>query len=206
MIKRISIISTAVLAALLIAGMAWATPDDLSSSSSSTTSTTLVQNATAPLQTATGSQTYEAEAAGRVTVDQSGASLSISKVTANANWVSEIEMASGREVEVKFVNGTERIDFQAELEDGLVKTRIRVRALDSSTDDISSDDSSDDSNDDSVNDSDDSSDDSYDSDDDSSDDSNGSDDDSSDDNSSDRSQDESSGRSDDDGGNNSHDD
>ena len=51
MIKRISIISTAVLAALLVAGLAWATPDDSPSSSSSTTSTTVVQNA------ATGSQT-----------------------------------------------------------------------------------------------------------------------------------------------------
>ena len=139
MIKRISIISTAVLAALLIAGLAGATPDDSTSSSSSTTSTTLVQSAAPGSPAATGSETYDAGAAGQVTVDQSGASLSVSNVAANSDWVSETEVASGREVEVKFVNGTERIDFQAELEDGLVKTRVRVRAQDGSTDDNSTD-------------------------------------------------------------------
>jgi hypothetical protein len=140
MIKRISIISTAVLAALLIAGLAWATPDDSTSSSSSTTSTTLVQSAAPGSPAATGSETYDAGAAGQVTVDQSGASLSVSNVAANSGWVSEVEIATGREVEVKFVNGTERIDFRAELEDGLVKTRVRVRAQDGSTDDNSTDD------------------------------------------------------------------
>jgi len=141
MIKRVSIISTAVLAALLIAGLAWATPDDSSSSSSSTTSTTLVQSANLSSPASAGSETYEAGAAGQVTVDQSGASLSVSNVAANTDWVSEVEIASGREVEVKFVNGTERIDFQAELEDGVVKTRVRTRALDGSADDGSTDES-----------------------------------------------------------------
>jgi hypothetical protein len=139
MIKRISIISIAVLATLLIAGLASATPDDSSSSTSSTTSTTQVSTA-AGSQTATGNETYEAGAAGQVTVDQSGASLSISNVAANADWTPEVEMASGREVEVKFVNGAERIDFQAEIEEGIVKTRVRTRTLDSSTDDSSDDD------------------------------------------------------------------
>ncbi len=140
MIKRISIISTAVLAVLLVAGLAWATPDDSTSSSSSTTSTTVAQSAATPSQTAIGSETYDAGAAGQVTVDRTEASLSVGNVAAGRGWVSEVEKGSGREVEVKFVNGTERIDFQAELEDGLVKTRVRVRALDGSTDDSSSDD------------------------------------------------------------------
>lgn len=140
MIKRISIISTAVLATLLVAGFAWATPDDSSSSASSTTSTTLAASTVAGSQEATGSETHEAGAAGLVTVEQSGASLSISSVAANPDWVSETEIASGREVEVKFVNGNERIDFQAEIEDGTVKTRVRTRTLDSSTDDSSDDD------------------------------------------------------------------
>lgn len=140
MIKRISIISTAVLAALLIAGLAWATPDDSPSSSSSTTSTTAVQNAVTGSQTAIGSETFQAGAAGQVTIDRTAASLSVGNVAANSGWVSEVEVANGLEVEVKFVNGTERIDLQAELEDGLVKTRVRVRALDGSHDDSSSDD------------------------------------------------------------------
>jgi hypothetical protein len=132
MIKRISVISTAVLAALLFAGLAWATPDDsTSSSSTSTTSTTAAQASGA----GTGTQTYQADAAGLVTVDQAGASLSISEVTPNSGWSSEVESGTGREVEVKFVNGNQRIDFQAELEDGSVKTRVRSRPLDESGND-----------------------------------------------------------------------
>lgn len=143
MIKRISIISTAVLAALLVAGFAWATPDVSSSSASSTTSTTSTTPAASTVagsQVATGSETHEAGAAGLVTVEQSGASLSVSNVAANPDWVSETEVASGREVEVKFVNGNQRIDFQAEIEDGTVKSRVKTRTLDGSTDDSSDED------------------------------------------------------------------
>lgn len=144
MIKRISIISTAVLAALLVAGLAWATPDHSSSSApstTSTTSTTLAASTVNGSQMAIGSETYEAGAAGLVTVEQSGASLSISEVAANTDWTPEVETSSGREVEVKFVSGNERIDFQAELEDGTVKTRVRIRTLESTTEDRSDDDS-----------------------------------------------------------------
>ena len=140
MIKGISILSTAVLAALLIAGLAWATPDDSSSSASSTTSTTAAASTAAVSQSAIANVTYEAGAAGLVTVEQSGASLSISQVAANTDWTPEVEMASGREVEVKFVNGNQRIDFHAELEDGMVKTRVRTRTLDSSINDSPDDD------------------------------------------------------------------
>jgi len=141
MIKRLSVISTAVLVALLISGLAWASSDDSSSSSTTSTSTTLVPSAAAGAQTATGSETYDAGAAGQVTVDQSGASLSIGNVAANTDWTHEVEVASGREVEVKFLKGNERIDFHAELEDGVVKTRVRTRTLDGSAQDGSGDDS-----------------------------------------------------------------
>jgi hypothetical protein len=163
MIKRISIISTAVLATLLIAGLAWATPDNSLGSPTTTTSTSLAAGpATGAQAAATG--TYDAGVAGQVTVDQSGISLSVGNVAANPGWAPEVEMASGRDVEVKFVNGNERIDFQAELEDGVVKTRVRVGVLDASagtSGTVGSDDSRDDSSDDSVSDrSDDSNDDS----------------------------------------------
>jgi len=137
MIKRLSIFSTAVLAAMLIAGLASASSDDMSSSSSSTsTSTTLVQGA------ATGSQTYDAGTAGQVTVNQSGASLSVASVAAGTDWTPQVEKANGQEVEVQFVNGIERIGFQAELEDGVVKTRVRAEMADDSKDDDSDYDSS----------------------------------------------------------------
>ncbi len=54
-------------------------------------------------------------------------------MNANPTWVFEIEQGSGTEIEVKFVNGATRIDFNAELEDGAVRVRVGVRADDSST-------------------------------------------------------------------------
>jgi hypothetical protein len=138
-----------------------------------------------------------------VTVDQSGISLSVGNVAANPGWAPEVEMASGRDVEVKFVNGNERIDFQAELEDGVVKTRVRVGVLDASagtSGTVGSDDSRDDSSDDSVSDrSDDSNDDSGMDDSIDSSDTDDSDDDSSRSHAEDDSDDNSSGRSHDDG-------
>jgi hypothetical protein len=202
MIKRISIISTAVLATLLIAGLAWATPDNSLGSPTTTTSTSLAAGpATGAQAAATG--TYDAGVAGQVTVDQSGISLSVGNVAANPGWAPEVEMASGRDVEVKFVNGNERIDFQAELEDGVVKTRVRVGVLDASagtSGTVGSDDSRDDSSDDSVSDrSDDSNDDSGMDDSIDSSDTDDSDDDSSRSHAEDDSDDNSSGRSHDDG-------
>ncbi len=49
-------------------------------------------------------------------------------VNANPTWVFEVEQGSGTEIEVKFVNGATRIDFNAELEDGAVRVRVGVRA------------------------------------------------------------------------------
>jgi hypothetical protein len=202
MIKRISIISTAVLATLLIAGLAWATPDNSLGSPTTTTSTSLAAGAATGAQAA-ATGTYDAGVAGQVTVDQSGISLSVGNVAANPGWAPEVEMASGRDVEVKFVNGNERIDFQAELEDGVVKTRVRVGVLDASagtSGTVGSDDSRDDSSDDSVSDrSDDSNDDSGMDDSIDSSDTDDSDDDSSRSHAEDDSDDNSSGRSHDDG-------
>ena len=48
-------------------------------------------------------------------------------MNANPTWVFEIEQGSGTEIEVKFVNGATRIDFNAELEDGAVRVRVGVR-------------------------------------------------------------------------------
>ena len=86
-----------------------------------------------------GTSMFAAGDAGSVTIRRTSGTLSVVSVNANAGWASEVEQGTGVEVEVKFVNGTTRIDFNAELEDGGV--RVRVRA--STADQVASDDSRD---------------------------------------------------------------
>jgi hypothetical protein len=75
--------------------------------------------------------TFAAGDAGSVTIRRTGATLSIVSVNGNPGWSSEVEQGTGAEIEVKFVNGTTRIDFSAELEDGGVQVRVRVGTADS---------------------------------------------------------------------------
>ena len=74
--------------------------------------------------------TFAAGDAGSVTIRRTGATLSIVSVNGNPGWSSEVEQGTGAEIEVKFVNGTMRIDFNAELEDGAVRVRVRVGTAD----------------------------------------------------------------------------
>jgi hypothetical protein len=89
-----------------------------------------------------GTSTFGAGDAGSVTIRRTGGTLSIVSVDANAGWVSEVEQGTGAEVEVKFVNGTTRIDFKAELEDGGVRVRVRASTEAPGTSNDSSDDNS----------------------------------------------------------------
>ncbi|HEY3427635.1 MAG TPA: hypothetical protein VGK83_03095, partial [Acidimicrobiia bacterium] len=70
--------------------------------------------------------------AGTVLVGRSGASLQIIAATPNAGWASEVEVASGREVEGDFRSGVLRVKYNFELEDGAV--RVRIEAGDDSRD------------------------------------------------------------------------
>ena len=73
-------------------------------------------------------QTFAAGAAGTVTIGRTGATLTVVAVGTNPGWVTDIEQASGAEVEVEFRNGTTRIDLEAEFEDGAVRVpRTRAR-------------------------------------------------------------------------------
>jgi hypothetical protein len=65
-----------------------------------------------------------------VTIRRTGGTLAVVSVNANPGWVPEVEQGAGVEIEVEFVNGTTRIDFNAELEDGGVRVRVRVEAPD----------------------------------------------------------------------------
>jgi hypothetical protein len=65
--------------------------------------------------------------AAQVVVAQSGAELEIVAVEANAGWTHEVEVAKGREVEADFRSADRRIQFNAQLEDGQIRVRVRER-------------------------------------------------------------------------------
>jgi hypothetical protein len=122
---------------------------------------------------ATGTTTYEAGAAGTVTISNDGSVLTIVSVAAADGWSHEIEVRVGREVEMDFRNGSDRVQFNAELEDGEVRVRVRTRTADGSRTEVTNgidttDDSGSSSDDDNSSKSSSSSDDSNDSDDDNS--------------------------------------
>ena len=54
-----------------------------------------------------------------------GSQLEIARLIPSPGWGAEIEVPSGREVEVDFRSGDRRIQFNAELEDGEVRVRLR---------------------------------------------------------------------------------
>jgi len=77
--------------------------------------------------------TFAAGDAGAVTIRRSGGTLTVVSVNAGPAWAFEIEQGADVEIEVTFVNGPTRVDFNAELEDGAVRVRVGVRADDSAT-------------------------------------------------------------------------
>ncbi len=74
-------------------------------------------------------QTFAASTAGTVTVGRDGDTLTVLSANENAGFVSEVERGAGTEVEVQFGNGSVRVDFNAELEDGAVRARVRVSGV-----------------------------------------------------------------------------
>ncbi|MGH8926123.1 MAG: hypothetical protein ACRDWA_16040 [Acidimicrobiia bacterium] len=166
---RIPLAAAAVTLLLLVTGLAWA-DDSTGSGNSSTTSTTSTSSTstsstmasssvtnstvTSPTTTAASaspalatipdgtSRTFVVENAGTVLVGRSGNSLQIIAATPNAGWSSEVEVASGREVEGDFRRGGVRVKYNFELEDGTVRIRIEVRDNDGDDDALDDDDNS----------------------------------------------------------------
>ncbi|MGH9025936.1 MAG: hypothetical protein ACRDWD_07455, partial [Acidimicrobiia bacterium] len=68
---------------------------------------------------------FVAGVAGSVEISRSGDALTLVRSAPNAGYAVEVEAASGREIEVQFTNGTTEVDFNAELEDGQVRVRVR---------------------------------------------------------------------------------
>ena len=98
------------------------------------TSTTAAVNGSGNLVLAEGqvSQVVVAEA-GSVLLRRGGGSLTIVSTESNPGWVVEVEVATGREVEGDFRNGSRRVKFNFELEDGVVRVRIESEGSSSSS-------------------------------------------------------------------------
>jgi hypothetical protein len=75
-----------------------------------------------------GTQTLGAGAAGFVTVTRDATGLHVVAVAPANGWVFEVEPGDEiGEAEVDFRNGVSRVQFNAELEDGAVRVRVRTR-------------------------------------------------------------------------------
>jgi hypothetical protein len=98
-------------------------------------------NSTASIPAGT-SRTFAIGNAGTVLLGRSGGSLQIIAATPNVGWASEVEVASGRDVEGDFRNGGLRVKYNFELEDGTVRVRIENRSdnVDGDDDDVNDDD------------------------------------------------------------------
>ena len=126
--NRIAIIAGAITIGLMVTGIAWAAQD-----AESTVNVALAENQTI---------TLPVEDAGVVVLSRANGQLQIVTATPNTGYVAEVEVASGREVEADFRGNGERVQFNAELEDGVVRIRIRTEGSDgtitTSTTDVTS--------------------------------------------------------------------
>ncbi len=74
-------------------------------------------------------KTIDAAPAGTVVVTVADGKLVVTSATPNDGWTLGEQRSAGREVEVRFLSATQRVDVKAELEDGQIRTRVRVRDL-----------------------------------------------------------------------------
>jgi hypothetical protein len=88
--------------------------------------TTTAPGAGAPSAPGT-TRVVQAAGAGSVTVAVSANRLDVLAATPAPGWRVEVEVASGREVEVDFRQGGDRVQVNLEIEDGAVRERIRIR-------------------------------------------------------------------------------
>lgn len=88
--------------------------------------TTTAPGAGAPSAPGT-TRVVQAAGAGSVTVAVSANRLDVLAATPAPGWRVEVEVASGREVEVDFRRGGDRVQVNLEIEDGAVRERIRIR-------------------------------------------------------------------------------
>lgn len=116
-------------AALVVSmGVAWAATGTAQAPTEAASVTTVVETSTSAALPAEGQPvTIDVADAGTVAYTFRNGVLAVTEVVPNPGWDAEIEVAEGVEIEVSFSNGLDRVDFNAELEDGRVRVRVRVR-------------------------------------------------------------------------------
>ena len=115
--NRMAIVAGAVTVGLLITGIAFASSDV----DETTVNVSLAENQTV---------TLPADNAGVIVLSRANGQLQIVTATPNSGFAAEVEVAAGREVEADFRGNGIRVQFNAELEDGVVRVRIRTEADD----------------------------------------------------------------------------
>src|SRR5262249_36089381 len=84
--------------------------------------------ATSPTtQAGATTRVIDAAGAGTVTVSVSGDHLALVSAVPAAGWTVEAEQAAGREIEVDFRRDGQRVQVNVEVEDGVVRERVRAR-------------------------------------------------------------------------------
>ncbi len=73
---------------------------------------------------ADGAHTYQVPGAGSVTINVTGGTLELADVQANAEWSTEVDKAQSDRIKVKFRNGENEAEFEAELEHGGITISI----------------------------------------------------------------------------------
>ena len=99
------------------------------------TSTTMgTSPAPAPAPAASGAHTLPTPG-GTVAYTVDGATLHLVSAVPAAGWTVEVEQGTGREIELDFRSGTQRVQVNVELEDGHARERVRLRDDADGTDD-----------------------------------------------------------------------
>jgi len=139
-----------------------------------TSSTTIPSTSTTTVTPTSTQSVYDIPGVGNITLNQNATSLEILSVNLASGWTYDAENEHATEIEVEFENGDQKVEFRAELLNGLVVIAVEVDeddANENEADDdadeneVDDDDSDDDENDDDSDDSDDSDDDDSDDDD-----------------------------------------
>lgn len=72
-------------------------------------------------------RTVSAGVAGSIVVAVDATNLGLMSTSPNPGWTVDIVQAAGREIEVTFRSGSLRVDVQVEIDDGVVRERVRTR-------------------------------------------------------------------------------
>lgn len=106
--------------------------DDIENSSTAT-----VADAT---QAADMTKTFEAGAAGTVTISVSNGVLTLDGTTENAGWAITKTRTEAGEIKVEFRNGPQQVEFEADLNHGQLETKTETKTSDDNGNDDSSSD------------------------------------------------------------------